>query len=241
MIRWRRRSNIAGFTLVETLVATAMMGLILIALAMVTAQWLPNWNRGFIRVQRSENLAVGLERLVADIAAAEFVPPSRGTTHPLFDGTELSVIFVRSALGPNAQPGLEVVRITETADRRGLALVRERTPFAPVDPDAPALNQFKFADPVVLVRAPFRISFSYAGPDRVWRPTWRDADRLPNAVRLMVRDAGSQRPLSVSTATVIHADMAAECVNPKNSENCGALRPASANDVRNPAPGARKL
>lgn len=235
----RDLTDIAGFTLVETLVATAMMGFILAALAVVTAQWLPNWNRGFARVQRSEILALGLERLAADIAAAQFVTPGRGTSHPLFEGTELSVTFVRSALGPNTQPGLEVVRFTETADQRGLALVRERTPFVPVEPDTPLLTQLKFADPVVLVRAPYRVSFSYAGPDRVWRSTWRDADRLPSAVRMMVRDAGNQRALSVSTATLIHVNMAGECV--KNSENCGTSPSQPANDARNPAPGAGRL
>ena len=64
-----------GFTLIEALFATALMGAILAALATVTAQWLPNWNRGFARVQRNELLALGLERLVADLAAAEFVQP----------------------------------------------------------------------------------------------------------------------------------------------------------------------
>ena len=68
-----RRRRIAGFTLVEALLATALMGAILAAIATVTAQWLPNWNRGFERVQRVELLALGLERIVADLAAAEFV------------------------------------------------------------------------------------------------------------------------------------------------------------------------
>ena len=68
-----RRRRIAGFTLVEALLATALMGAILAAIATVTAQWLPNWNRGFERVQRVELLAIGLERIVADLAAAEFV------------------------------------------------------------------------------------------------------------------------------------------------------------------------
>lgn len=34
----------AGFTLIETIVALALMGLVLSALASITAQWLPNWN-----------------------------------------------------------------------------------------------------------------------------------------------------------------------------------------------------
>ena len=94
-----------GFTLVEALLATALMGAILAALATVTAQWLPNWNRGFARVQRAEQLALGLERLVADLAAADSSRRA-ASRMPVFDGTD-SVTFLRTALGPNTRPGLE--------------------------------------------------------------------------------------------------------------------------------------
>ena len=57
----------------------------------MTAQWLPNWNRGFAHVQRAELLALGLERMVADLSAAEFVSANGKTRQPLFDGAELSV------------------------------------------------------------------------------------------------------------------------------------------------------
>ena len=115
MTRQRRpHRGTDGFTLIEALAATVLMGMILAALATVTAQWLPNWDRGFARVQRSELLDLALERMIADLAAAEFVSPSRKTTQPLFEGAELSVTFVRSAFGPNVRGGLEIVRIAET-------------------------------------------------------------------------------------------------------------------------------
>lgn len=38
----RGRTRVAGFTLIEALVATLLMAMILSALATVTAQWLPN-------------------------------------------------------------------------------------------------------------------------------------------------------------------------------------------------------
>ena len=38
----QRRTGEGGFTLIETLVALALMGLVLSALANLTAQWLPN-------------------------------------------------------------------------------------------------------------------------------------------------------------------------------------------------------
>jgi general secretion pathway protein J len=214
----RTCSAIAGFTLVEALVATVLMGVVLAALATITAQWLPNWSRGFVRVQRSELVAVALDRIVADLKAAEFMPPNRETKRPLFEGTELSVTFVRPALGPNTRPGLEIVRIAETADRRGPALVRSRALFAPQAlPAAPP----HFSDPVVLLSVPYRASFSYAGRDGVWRGNWLDAKELPSAVRLIIRDTATGRTLSVSTATVIHAQLPAECVAAKADRECG--------------------
>jgi general secretion pathway protein J len=207
----RARRRIAGFTLVEALLATALMATILAAIATVTAQWLPNWNRGFERVQRVELLAAGVERIVSDIAAAEFVTAGANIRAPVFDGTELSVTFLRTALGPNTRPGLELVRIQETPTDRGLATVRARARFLPVGRDG-VETQARPSDPVVLVRAPYRITFSYAGPDRVWRPVWRGEVQLPSAIRVQLRDAATDRTLSVSTATLVHAEMPADCV-----------------------------
>ena len=231
----------AGFTLMEVLMATALMGAILAALATVTAQWLPNWNRGFVRVQRNEHLALGLERLVADLAAAEFVTIGRSTPEPLFDGAELSVTFVRSAIGPNARSGLDLVRIAETGSDRGPVLVRARTQFVPVVEGVNDRMAPNFADPVVLVRAPFRITFSYAGADRVWKNTWRGVGVLPRAVRLTVRDITTERTLAASTATLVHAEVPFDCMNTESVSDCLVQR-LNPNNPPNPAapnPGAR--
>jgi general secretion pathway protein J len=215
----RSRRDTAGFTLIEMLIATILMVAVLGALATVTAQWLPNWNRGFARVQRAELASVGLERVVADLAAAELIPPYSGAKSPLFDGAALSVTFVRSALGPNTRPGLEIVRIAETTDDRGLAMVRVSAPFAPLAPDGSGVGP-AFGDPVVLVRAPYRLSFSYAGPDRAWRGDWRDVGTLPTAVRVLLRDAATAQALAVSTAITVHVNLSAECVRASSPPNC---------------------
>ena len=215
----RARRRIAGFSLVEALLATALMGAILAAIATVTAQWLPNWNRGFERVQRSEALTAGLERIVADLAAAEFISAGANIRQPVFDGTELSVTFLRTALGPNTRPGLELVRIQEIGGDKGLMMVRTRARFLPISRDG--INpQPVPRDPVVLVRAPYRVSFAYAGPDRVWRPTWRGQGVLPSAIRVQLRDAVTDRTLSVSTAILVHADMPADCIFAEVINDC---------------------
>jgi general secretion pathway protein J len=219
-----RRAGIAGFTLVEALLATALMGAILAAIGIVTAQWLPNWNRGFNRVQASETLAVGLERIVADLAAAEFVTAGAGVRTPVFDGTELSVTFLRTALGPNTRPGLELVRIAEVGSDKGLTTVRTRARFLPMSRDGVSVQPVP-ANPVVLVRSPYRVTFSYAGADRVWRNVWRGEGELPKAIRVQVRDASTDRMLSVSTATLVHADMSADCVLAEVLADCLSRNP----------------
>ena len=221
----RGRSNVAGFTLIEALISTALMVAILGALGVITAQWMPNWNRGFAHVQHTELAARGLERIVADLTAAEFIPPTGDAKGPLFNGSALSVIFVRSALGPNTRPGLEFVRLGETADDRGFAMVRERAAFVPL-----ALQEFdrvKFSDPVVLVRAPYRVSFAYAGRDRVWQDSWRGAAKLPNAIRVTLRDAATAQPFAISTATIIHVNAPADCVRAKDPKNCDLPKAAA--------------
>jgi general secretion pathway protein J len=195
-----------GFTLVEALVALALTGLILSALATLTAQWLPSWNRGFDRIQQNELVAISMQRIAADLAAAEFVPASRATKKPLFDGTALSVTFVRTALGPNVGVGLDVVRIGETTDRGQLVTVRSRASLTPLPAGVSLSGLIHVTDPVVLLRFPLSMSFGYAGADRVFRDEWRDMDELPSTIMLTVRDAASGRVLSVSAATPVHVN-----------------------------------
>ena len=229
-MRMRQRPDItavAGFTLIEALVATALMGFILAALATITAQWLPNWNCGVVRVQRNEQLALGVERLVSDLAAAQFISASQQTRKPFFDGNSHSVTFLRTALGPNAGPQLEIVRIAEINSSKGLVLVRTSAPFMPgIDQ-----SQLRFTDPIVIMRAPYKLSFAYAGMDRIWREEWREQVQLPNAIRLTVRDATTQRTLSISSSAVIHADVPVDCITSKSLAEClASLRPSAERD-----------
>jgi general secretion pathway protein J len=234
-MRKSSRRGTAGFTLIEALLATALMGIILAALATITAQWLPNWNRGFGRVQRAEQLSLGLERLIADLAAAEFVAAGRQLPNPVFDGGELAVTFVRTALGPNNRPGLEMVRIAETGGAQGPMLVRMRAPFVPITANVDEGLVATFRDPVVLVKSPFRVTFSYAGADRIWKSSWRGAIQLPRAVRVIVRDERTDRTLAASTTTLVHVQVPAGCIAAKAIEECIAQRANPAG-----APGAAR-
>ncbi len=205
--------------------ALTLMGVILAALGVITAQWLPGWNRGFMRVQRGELFAVALNRLAADLAAAEFVTANRDTKLPLFEGLPAGVTLVRSAVGPNTEPGLEVVRFAEATDLQGVALVRTRTTFAPFGAGDVSASGLAFADPVVLLRAPFRVSFAYSNGDGNWQDTWQRAEQLPAAVRFMVRDTTTGRTLAISGATMVHVDTPA-CVGAGGAQ-AGAPQPGA--------------
>jgi general secretion pathway protein J len=238
-------ASVAGFTLVEALIATALMGAILTGITTITAQWLPNWNRGFARVQRSESIALALDRIVGDIEAAEFIPIGRDPSQLFFDGKELSMILVRSSFGPNTRNGLDQVRISEVASDQGPTLVRARGRYVPVVLGVNDRDPLRFPDQVVLLRAPLRASFAYAGSDRKWGDKWTVTDKLPHAVRVTLRDGGGQI-LGTSTATMVHAEMSSECtINPGG---CVTAQPAptppngppTTSDDRPPRAGLRR-
>jgi general secretion pathway protein J len=86
-----------------------------------------------------------------------------------------------------------------------------------------SVKQPDFANPVVLLRSPYRISFAYAGRDGIWKNTWQNATELPATIRLTVRDATSGRTLSVSTTALVHVDMPAACASGKSKDDCIGL------------------
>jgi len=207
------------------------MAFILAALATITAQWLPNWNHGIARIQRNDHMALGLERLARDLAAAEFIPASQQSRKPYFDGANRSVTFVRTAIGPNKAPGLEIIRIAEVSTEKGPVLVRTRAPFAPgID-----RTQLSFTEPVVLIRAPYRVSFAYAGADRTWREEWREQIQLPNAVKLIVRDGATHRTLALSSATLIRSEIPVDCIAAKSVSECMTSLRVAAQDIKSPS------
>ncbi|MGI8568499.1 MAG: PulJ/GspJ family protein [Methylocella sp.] len=237
----RRGSGVCGFTLLEALIAVALMGVLLATLATVTAQWMPGWKAGFDRVQRADLLGLGLDRIAADLAAAEFVSPGGANARLLFDGTPSSVTFVRSAIGPNASDGLEIVRLGESDDERGRVLVRARVPFVPVMAKDLDTGELEFTNPIVLVRPPFRVSFAFAGRDRIWQETWHDVSQLPNAVRVTVRNAVTDQILPVSTAALLNVNAPAECARSTGTacggqNNGGAIPNGPGTTQPGPAP-----
>jgi general secretion pathway protein J len=79
--------------------------------------------------------------------------------------------------------------------------------FRPMPPQQ-ASDRLHFAEPVLLLRAPYQLSFAYAGDDQAWQSSWQDAEKLPAKIRLTVRDSSNGR--AVSTVTTIHVQTLAQ-------------------------------
>lgn len=242
--RTRSESRQAGFTLMEALFSLLLMSLILAALGSMTAEWVPTWARGFGVAQRSQLVLTGIDRLATDIASAEWI--SAGANGgPIFEGGALSLTFLRTAVGPNAGNRLEVVRYSETSSEGGLALVRTTAPYLPGSAES---RRPVFQNPVVILRSPYRVSFAYAGPDRVWKDGWQNNPELPRAVRVLVRDTATSRSLAVTTTAVVRAELPARCTGPTRPAGCPqasntlsgmALVPNAQPAAPSPATGAR--
>jgi len=194
----KRRTGESGFTLIETLVALALMGLVLSALANLTAQWLPNWNRGLERIQRSELIGIALQRIGADLAAAEYVSANRGERRPIFDGSELSVTFCALRPWPERRdrfgcggasvrpPNSGASSRSVPARRFGRCLWDRRLPSNFISRNRSCCCVRRFGC-LLLMQA----------RNRVWKGSWHEADRLPAAIKLTIRDAASERILAI--------------------------------------------
>jgi general secretion pathway protein J len=118
-------------------------------------------------------------------------------------------------------------------------VVRTTAPYLPLS--AEDVGQLRFGNPVVLIRPPYRLTFSYAGPNRQWMPTWQGGE-LPSAMQLTIRDGASGRALPVSTAALIRANAPAGCVK-DGGRNCFGQEPAppaAAPQDRQPQSGQRR-
>ena len=183
-----------GFTLVEALASVAVMALILLTLGAVAGQWLPHWRHGFQAVQNADLIAQSLDRIVADIAAAEFAKLDKSSAPPLFRGEADAVMFVRAASGPGAGPRLEYVRIGTAVTPKGVETQRTRADFAP-GPIGP------FRNVATVLHPPFRLAFAYQAPDGHWAGSWSLAPTLPRAMRLTVNNGTAA---VASTAFLLH-------------------------------------
>jgi general secretion pathway protein J len=132
-------------------------------------------------------------------------------------------------LAANADAGLQMVLIRETNNENGPALVRSTAPLLIGTEQAADVGGFDFADPVIVIRSPYHVSFSYAGPDRVWRDRWKNQLVLPRAIRVQVRDSTNLALLAATTSTLVYTELPARCTWVGMAPNCTIAASAAPN------------
>jgi prepilin-type N-terminal cleavage/methylation domain-containing protein len=183
----RPRPAEPGFTLVELLVASVILGLVMLLIF-----------NGMRFVQRAvasanarreavEGTVTGLGLLRATLGdAAPFYLRVANKDQLLFQGDEQHLRF--ALFEPDYIPGWPFVAyeyaLAESNGRYQL-LVRR----APLSPGAPDLSVLNGAPARAILGFPFPVRFAYFGPLRSrdpaqWRPQWADGDFLPRAVRI---------------------------------------------------------
>jgi general secretion pathway protein J len=168
-------SRADGFTLIETIAALVLTGLLMTMLSSITGSWLHHWDSGARRAQDVEILVLGANRIAHEIASAIALPATPLHNTPLFSGMERQLVLIREAGAPG-ESGLEGVRL-QAPDKGGLFRSHGRVE------ELTSLAAFQADDEVMLLPSEYRVTFAYSGTDASWQPRW-SGELLPSLIRV---------------------------------------------------------
>jgi prepilin-type N-terminal cleavage/methylation domain-containing protein len=191
-----------GFTLVEVLLALAIVGaLVVIAFSGVRIA-LGSWRQGEDRAEAYQHLrgiALTLARTVG--AAYPYNGPRSDmpTAVLLFAGTASSLEFVTQAAPyPTGTPAAftaVVIELATTGERRGLVIRQRLLP-----------NRNPFTEATIVFNDPTltELSFSYLDDNGAWQDTWEveTEKHLPKAIRIGVSGTLNGRTQALLPLTV---------------------------------------
>jgi general secretion pathway protein J len=196
------RRDQRGFTLLELLLALAMVGaLVVIAFAGVRIA-LASWKQGEDRAEAYQHLRGIALTLARSVGAAYPYTAPRGDTPTavlLFGGEGSSLEFVTQAAPYPASIPVAftavVIELGTTGEKRGLVIRQRVLP-----------NRNPFSEAVVVFNDPTltEISFSYLDDGGAWRDTWdvETQKRLPRAIRISVGGTLNGRAQTLLPLTV---------------------------------------
>lgn len=200
----------AGFTLLETILSLALVGLIVGMLSTIGKQWLIEWNIGSKRVEELDRLELARDRLVSDLQLALDLPMTNETLGPNFSGDSDHISFVREPLSGDGTDHLLIVQYQNDQD---LGVVRRIAPYDGMISAARA----RFSEPVKLLPSSYHIAFSYRGFDGQISPTWREAF-IPREIIVELRNENSE---PISTLTIVpHVQIPFSCAALSSVKDC---------------------
>lgn len=182
----------AGFTLIELVVAMALLGMMMVLLYSGLAFALRSWDAGEVNGRRTADRRIGenfLRREMAELFPMRFKDPM--SVKVAFLGEAQKLKFVSSRPAGVTQGGLSLVgvEVENGATPRERHLVMRR---AMPDDEARDFGPLEHAERTVLIEDVDSVQFSYFGTendftDPKWYDTWPFAERIPRLVRLRIR------------------------------------------------------
>ncbi|HEY5337641.1 MAG TPA: prepilin-type N-terminal cleavage/methylation domain-containing protein [Rhizomicrobium sp.] len=211
------KTNDAGFTLLELLVAMVLMGLLSVVLLGSTRFGMQVWARSEDAMAHANQVRRAETVLSADLTRAYplFLGSGSSDSHVDFDGAADGITF----LAPDdAMPGaLDRVAIKTETVEDSLAVVRT---------SRMELSTGAETGRAVLLKHVAALNMSYFGSDKdgtapIWQKTWQDRTRLPSLIRVQI--ALADRPSNLWPDFTIAPRLSADvgCVFDPLTKSCG--------------------
>ncbi|HEX7606720.1 MAG TPA: prepilin-type N-terminal cleavage/methylation domain-containing protein [Usitatibacter sp.] len=217
-----------GFTLIELVVAMALLGTMMVLMYSGLSFSLKGWDTGAASGQRITDRRIGenfLRRELSEIFPMRWKDPM--VLRLAFEGEAQRVRFVSSRPAGVTQGGLSLVGLeVEAGEGRERNLVMRRAMPDDAAKDFGPLDQ---GDRAVLLAGVDSVAFSYFGSendftDPRWSDTWTYAGRVPQMVRMRVRNMdGTQVPEMVVR---VNLGEEAGCLENSFQRVCRPRRPA---------------
>ena len=179
-------------TLVELLVTLSITALLFVVLSQAVSFGVRVWERGDNYTDRESRSWSG-EAFLHRILSVARPPTSRNSDQTaeefLFKGSRQSVSFVTGPIRQSARIGLVLAKIEVSKTPQGQILTLRWIPVTAAAKDRGLQTDWKEKTIIGPVEA---ISFSFAGqsegyPELQWHSEWFDQDRLPIAIKIMLR------------------------------------------------------
>jgi len=181
-----------GFTLLEVLLATALLALALTLAYGALRAAVGSVRSGEALIERTDEVRVAQEFLRRQLSHAMplvFEQLEDDGERKLFEADADSVRFVSPMPGYLSRGGPHVQWLSIERSRDGMALVFDHAQLNGFDPEEPKPDDAR--PPVVLLEGIDRASFEYRALDETgelgeWTDTWEDPQQMPLMVRLLV-------------------------------------------------------
>jgi general secretion pathway protein J len=216
-----------GFTLIELVVAMALLAVMLLLLYSGLNFSVRSWDAADVNGKRTADRRIGenfLRRELSELFPMRWIEPT--ALKFAFEGERDHLRFVSSRPAGLAQGGLSLVGL-EVQDegggsrKRNLVMRRampddEQKSFAPLDK----------AEATVMISGVESVRFEYFGAENdftppQWSDTWKPANRIPEAIRMhVVADDGPLPDMSVR----ISLGEEAGCLENAFQRNCRPRR-----------------